>query len=111
MAASLSLAAVTAPTPAKAADPWWFIAGVVVGAVVAPAYGYPYGYRSGYAPVVAQAPWAGQPTIVEAPPECHWAKVQHNGAWRHARICYQAAAMAGPGPGPEPQFSDKIITK
>jgi hypothetical protein len=109
-AASLFFAAVAAPTPAKAADPWWFIAGVVVGAVVAPAYGYPYGYRSGYAPVRAQAPWADQPVMVEAPsPQCHWAKVQHNGAWRHARICYDGAAVQGPGPGA--QFSDTIISK
>jgi hypothetical protein len=100
------LVTAAAPTPAKA-DPWWFLTGFVVGAVVAPSYGYPYGYRSGYAPVQPTAPWARGPV---AQPECHWAKVQHNGAWRHARICYDGAA-AGPGPAPQAQFSDVIISK
>jgi hypothetical protein len=106
-ATAFFLAVVAAPSPAKAWDPVWFVTGVVVGAVVAPAYGYPYGYRSGYAPVRAQAPWADQPMYADAPPQCHWAKVQHNGAWRHARICYESAAV----PVPQPQFSDRIISK
>lgn len=91
-AVTLFLIGIAAPSPARAGDPWWFLAGVVVGAVVAPAYGYPYGFRSGYAPVVAQAPWAES---LAAPPVCHWAKVQHNGAWRHARICYESVPAAG----------------
>ena len=101
--ASILLAAsLAAPTPARA-DPWWFFAGAIFGAVTAPAYGYPYGYRSGYAPVRATAPWAES---LAPPPECHWAKVQHNGAWRHARICYDSAV-----PAPQSQFSDTIISK
>lgn len=82
------ISAVAVPSPAKAADPWWFLAGIVVGAVTAPAYGYPFGYRSGYAPVAPVAPWAATP-----PQECHWARVQHNGAWRHARICYEGGPV------------------
>ena len=108
-AAAVLLFALSA-TPARAFDPGWFLAGVVVGAVVAPAYGYPYGFRSGYAPVRAQAPWADQPGpgFGAAPPQqCHWAKLQHNGAWRHARICYEGVPVAGP----QTQFSDTIISK
>ena len=86
VAAAFLFAAAAAPSPAKA-DPWWFLTGIVVGAVVAPAFGYPHGYRSGYAPTRATAPWAEQ---AEGPQQCHWAKVQHNGAWRHARICYES---------------------
>jgi hypothetical protein len=102
LAAASFLASLSAPAKA---DPWWFLTGMVVGAVVAPAYGYPYGYRSGYAPVRATAPWAES---LQPPPECHWAKVQHNGAWRHARICYDSVAQ---GPVPQSQFSDTIISK
>jgi error-prone DNA polymerase len=58
---------------------------------------------SGYAPVRATAPWAES---LEPPSECHWAKVQHNGAWRHARICYDSAVAV-----PQGQFSDTIIRK
>jgi hypothetical protein len=104
IAAAISLSATAAPSPVKA-DPWWFLTGMVVGTIVGPAYGYPYGYRSGYAPVPATAPWAGQRQ------ECHWAKVQHKGAWRHARICYEAAAMDPPPPQAQSQFSDTIIRK
>jgi hypothetical protein len=100
--ATVFLSAIAAPSPAKA-DPWWFLTGMVVGTIVGPAYGYPYGYRSGYASVPATAPWAEQR-------ECHWAKVQQNGAWRHARICYEAAAVAPP-PHLQSQFSDTIIRK
>ncbi len=89
---ALFIAAVAAPTPARAFDPWWFVAGVVIGTAVAPAYGYPYGFRSGYAPVAPQAPWARS---IGAPPVCHWAKVEHNGAWRHARICYEDGPVLG----------------
>jgi hypothetical protein len=32
--------------------------------------------------------------------------VQHNGAWRHARICYDSAVAV-----PQGQFSDTIIRK
>jgi hypothetical protein len=88
-AAALSISAISAPTPARAFEFWTFAAGAVFGAVVAPAYGYPYGYRSGYAPVPPMAPWA------EAQPDCHWAKVQQNGAWRHARVCYEPVIVAG----------------
>jgi hypothetical protein len=103
-AAAIFCAAAAAPTPVKA-DPWWFLTGMVVGTIVGPAYGYPYGYRSGYAPVPATAPWAvGQQ-------ECHWAKVQHNGAWRHARICYEASAMQPVQSQNQSQFSDTIIHK
>ncbi len=79
-AAALSISAIATPSTAHAFDVWTFAAGAVFGAVVAPAYGFPFGYRSGYAPVPPTAPWA------EAQPECHWAKVQQNGAWRHARL-------------------------
>jgi hypothetical protein len=102
IAALSLLVSASVPSPAKA-DLWWFLTGIVVGAVVAPAYGYPYGYRSGYAPVRATAPWAES---LEPPAECHWAKVQHNGAWRHARICYDSAVTV-----PQGQFSDTIIRK
>jgi hypothetical protein len=100
-AAATLLAATAISTPAKA-DPWWFLTGMVVGAVVAPAYGYPYGYRSVYAPVRATAPWAGS---LEPPPQCEWAKVEQNGAWRHARICYEAA------PAGAVRHSETIIRK
>jgi hypothetical protein len=86
---ALSVSAISAPTPARAFEFWTFAAGAVFGAVVAPAYGFPYGYRSGYAPVPPMAPWA------EAQPDCHWAKVQQNGAWRHARVCYEPVIVAG----------------
>lgn len=100
IATSILLAAsLAAPTPARA-DPWWFVAGAIFGAVTAPAYGYPYGYRSGYAPVPAVAPWA------VSPPECHRAKVQQNGAWRHARICYETSV-----PAAEIRHSETIVSK
>jgi hypothetical protein len=88
-AAALSIPAIATPSPAHALDPWTFMAGAVFGAIVGPAYGFPYGYRSGYAPVPPMAPWA------EAQPDCHWAKVQQNGAWRHARVCYEPVIIAG----------------
>lgn len=87
-AAALSMSAIATPSPAHAMDPWTFALGAVFGAVVAPAYGFPLGYRSGYAPVAPMAPWA-----VGAAPECHWARVQQNGAWRHARVCYEPVAV------------------
>jgi hypothetical protein len=102
--AAATFLAAAAPSPAKA-DPWWFLTGMVVGTIVGPAYGYPFGFRSGYAPVPATAPWADQPQ------ECHWEKVRHNGAWRHARICYEAAVLAPPPPPSQSQFSDTIIRK
>lgn len=86
-AVALSFSAIATPTPAHAIDPWTFMAGAVFGAVVGPAYGFPYGYRSGYAPVAPVAPWAA------APPECHWTRVQQNGAWRHARVCYEPVTI------------------
>ena len=86
-AVALSFSAIATPTPAHAIDPWTFMAGAVFGAIVGPAYGFPYGYRSGYAPVAPVAPWAA------APPECHWARVQQNGAWRHARVCYEPVTI------------------
>jgi hypothetical protein len=85
----LSVSAITAPTQARAFEFWTFAAGAVFGAVVAPAYGFPYGYRSGYAPVAPVAPWAAGP-----PPECHWTRVQQNGTWRHARVCYEPVSVA-----------------
>lgn len=98
-ATALLAATLAAPSPARA-DPWWFVAGAIFGAVTAPAYGYPYGFRSGYAPVPAVAPWA------VSPQECHWAKVQQNGAWRHARICYETSA-----PPVEVRYSEPIVRK
>ena len=88
-AVALSFPAIATPTPAHAIDPWTFMAGAVFGAIVGPAYGFPYGYRSGYAPVAPMAPWA------EPAPDCHWARVQQNGAWRHARVCYETVIVAG----------------
>lgn len=81
-AAALTLVMIAAPTPARA-DPWWFLAGVVVGSTLAPAYGYPFGYHAGYAPVPATAPWG-------PPPRCQWTKVMQNGAWHHGRVCDEA---------------------
>jgi hypothetical protein len=86
-AAALGISAITMPSTAHAIDFWTFAAGAVFGAVVGPAYGFPYGYRSGYAPVAPVAPWAA------VPPECYWARVQQNGAWRHARVCYEPVTI------------------
>lgn len=100
-AAVLSLSAIAAPSSAHAFDAWTFAAGAVFGAIVGPAYGFPFGYRSGYAPVAPMAPWA-----VGAAPECHWARVQQNGAWRHARVCYEPVTVfAGDVPPGAPIIS------
>jgi hypothetical protein len=100
-AAALSISAIAMPSTAHAFEPWTFVAGAVFGAVVGPAYGFPFGYRSGYAPVAPMAPWAA------APPECHWARVQQNGAWRHARVCYEPVQVVAGDVPPGPPIISK----
>ena len=97
LAASLALAALTAPTPADARGGWvagGIIGGLAAGAIIGGALASPYYYGPGpyYGPGYAPAPayYYGAPAYYG--PRCYWQRQRvwtgYGWAWTRGRVCY-----------------------